>query len=120
MVRLSQAVPRLLLTSSLLSQSLPGDRIHSCHQGAGPALANDDPAGAETILVRSQAERMVEPRLPASQPCSALQSPELHEVGNGLGVCWDRRFGCCKFLRSISGWQGWRGALPWSLEGQIA
>lgn len=43
---------RPLLTPSLLSQSLSWDCIHGCHQGAGPALAGDDPAGAETVLVR--------------------------------------------------------------------
>lgn len=43
---------RPLLTSCLLSQSLSWDRIHGCHQGAGPTLAGNDPAGAETILVR--------------------------------------------------------------------
>lgn len=44
---------RPLLTFSVLSQILPGDRIHSCHQGAGPTLASDDGARAEAILVRS-------------------------------------------------------------------
>ena len=43
----------LLTSSSLLPQSLPWDRIHVCHQGAGPTLAGDDPEGAETILVSS-------------------------------------------------------------------
>lgn len=43
----------LLTSSSLLPQSPPWDRIHDCHQGAGPPLADDDPEGAETILVRS-------------------------------------------------------------------
>lgn len=45
--------PRPLLTSTLLSQLLPRNRIHSCHQGAGPTLAIDERAGAETIQVRS-------------------------------------------------------------------
>lgn len=71
--------PRLqlpLTSSSLLPQSLPRDRFHSCHQGAGPALAGDDPAGAETLLVRS----------PCSSSCSDFQSLELRDIGNRLGV----------------------------------
>ncbi|VCW70795.1 unnamed protein product [Gulo gulo] len=33
--------------------SLSRDRFHGRHQGAGPAVAGDDPAGAETILHQS-------------------------------------------------------------------
>lgn len=48
-----QECRHLLTSSPLLPQSLPWDRIHGCHQGAGPTLAGNDPAGAKTILVRS-------------------------------------------------------------------
>lgn len=48
-----QGCRHLLTSSPLLPQSLPWDRIHGRHQGAGPTLAGDDPAGAKTILVRS-------------------------------------------------------------------
>ena len=48
-----QGCRHLLTSSPLLPQSLPWDRIHGCHEGAGSTLAGDDPAGAKTILVRS-------------------------------------------------------------------
>lgn len=56
------------LTSSLLPQSLPWDRVHGRHQGAGPAVAGDDPAGAQTVLVRSRPGARPSPRLTALPP----------------------------------------------------
>ena len=111
-----QGCRHLLTSSPLLPQSLPWDRIHGRHQGAGPTLAGDDPAGAKTILVRSPCPEawVVDARaLPA--PLKIIKSLELHDVGNRVEVSSDGRSGCLQSL-----WKSWgnksRGVLHACLE----